>query len=217
MTMTFVLALLAFLSFAPSVHVRSGSDRGDGGSVDRFLVTILASRTSAAETQPQHGAVGSVETLALDAPSPGSVTILVDHGLVTIRASRVSAAEILKQYGAVGRVEILNLDVLPSNDMTITLENVPETMALDILTRQCGGYLATRRNPDDLNRSGFNRIVLFRESASPSAGRAPSVPLPPPPVEWIEPAPGEVRPRLGPDGKPMEDDQQRAPHPTVER
>lgn len=148
-----------------------------------------------------------------------SITLAFDHGFVTIHAAKVSAVQILEQYGAMGDVEIRNLDVLPPNAITIALDRVPESTALDILTRCCGGYLATRRiQPDDPNRSAFRRIVIARAGDTKTAPVAlpPEPPLPP--VEFIEhaPAPGEVRPRLGPDGKPLADDQEGAPAPPFE-
>lgn len=144
------------------------------------------------------------------------IAIGFDRGLVTIHASSVSAAEILKQYGAVGNVEIQNLDVVPATAITIALDRVPEVTALDILTRYCGGYLATQRlDADQFHQSHFRRIVIFKEGARSTTIAPPPIatpPPPPPPIESNEPAPGEVRPRIGPDGKPMEDDQQGAPH-----
>jgi hypothetical protein len=147
-----------------------------------------------------------------------SITLAFDHGFVTIHAAKVSAAQILEQYGAMGDVEIRNLDVLPPNAITIALDRVPESTALDILTRCCGGYLATRRvQPDDTSRSAFRRIVIARAGDTSTPVALPPEP-PLPPVEFIEhaPAPGEVRPRLGPDGKPLADDQEGAPQPPLE-
>jgi hypothetical protein len=124
---------------------------------------------------------------------------------------------------------------MPSTPLTLKLENVPEEQALDTLLRSVSGYLAQRRvTTAGSSASTFDRIVILPAPAAaapatiaapqpgargpnampvfPQAPRpaAPPGMQPPEAPSGIQQGPGVTR-LIGPDGRPVEDDQADAP------
>lgn len=144
--------------------------------------------------------------------SPGDVHITMHDGRVSIAAREATLSEVLDEWTRVGGSTIVNSEAAKGVPITIDLIDVPEGEALSVLLRSVGGYVAVARGPQSTNASRFARIQITpaRTIASPPpAGPAAVVPVskPPLPAEFVT---GVAR-ILGPDGQPVQDDQDGAP------
>lgn len=183
---------------------------------------------------------GALLFIAAVKPAPAradTVRLVLRDGLVTLDAVDATPASILEAWSREGGVAFVNAERIPSAPLTLTLENVPEGEALDIILRPVSGYLARRRGSADAagNRSMFDRIVILATPAQPrvaspaqparaaSPGSGPVFPQPPPAAVAAAPdaapagiprEPGVVR-LVGPDGQPVPDDQEDTPPPPI--
>jgi hypothetical protein len=165
------------------------------------------------------------------------VELSLHDGLLSLTATNATPAEIFQAWSRAGGVLVVNAEKMPATPVTLTIENVPEEQALDTLLRAVSGYMARRRTEPAANASVFDRIVIM---PTPVGARPPSAPAPPPaarpgsagivfpqppppqrqpviqapqnppPPSGIPQAPGVTR-LIGPDGRPIEDDQADAP------
>jgi hypothetical protein len=165
-----------------------------------------------------------------------TVELSVHDGRLSLTATDATPAQIFQAWSRAGGVLVVNAERMPSTPLTLTMENVPEEQALETLLRAVTGYLARRRAEPSANTSVFDRIVIM---PTPVGAAPPSVPVPtpaarrgngivfpqPPPPQrqpvfqapqnppapaGIPQAPGVTR-LIGPDGRPLEDDQGDAP------
>jgi hypothetical protein len=166
-----------------------------------------------------------------------TVQLSMHGGRVSLSATNATPAQIFDAWSRAGGVLIVNAERMPATPLTLTLENVPEEQALETLLRPVTGYLARRRADPDPDRSVFDRIVIMPTPAAPrpvaTAAPAPAAapaprpatalfpPSSPPqaqppaqtqqqPPAGIQQGPGVMR-LIGPDGRPVEDDQADAP------
>ena len=182
------------------------------------------------------GALFVVATSPAAPARADTVRLVLHNGLVTLNAVDATTAQILDAWSREGGVAFVNAERVTSTPLTLSLENVPEGEALDIILRPVSGYLARRRVAADGNRSIFDRIVILatpaqaRPTLPPQPVRAaapasaPAFPQPPrnsvapvpPPVgpPGIPQEPGVVR-LVGADGQPVPDDQEDAPAPPI--
>jgi hypothetical protein len=171
-----------------------------------------------------------------------TVQLTLHDGRVSLVAENATPAQIFDAWSRAGGVLIVNANQMPSTPVTLTLENVPEEQALETLLRTVSGYLARRRtSPAADAASVFDRIVILPTPAvartttpagAPAAAPAnpnPVFPQPPraigapqsppaaqPPAatqNGVPQGPGVMR-QIGPDGRPVEDDQADAPPPS---
>ncbi|MGE0448717.1 MAG: hypothetical protein AB7Q29_03950 [Vicinamibacterales bacterium] len=174
----------------------------------------------------------AIATIAAQPVHADTVQLALRDGRVSLQATNASAAEIFEAWGRAGGVSILNADRLASTPLTLTLNDVSEEQALDVLLRSVGGYLARRRPSRAPEQSVFDRIVILPTPAgtraqpaasAPGAGPTP-FPAPPRPLangsqgadepDGIPQGPGVMR-LVGADGQPVEDDQAGAPPPPL--
>jgi hypothetical protein len=162
-----------------------------------------------------------------------SVQFTLRDGRVSLVAENATPAQIFKAWSDAGGVLIVNADQMPSAPLTLKLEDVPEEQALDTLLRSVSGYLARRRvAAAGPTASTFDRVVILPTppAAAPativspqSAERGPNAMpvfpqspriappgMPQPAPNGIQQGPGVMR-LIGPDGRPVEDDQADAP------
>lgn len=162
-----------------------------------------------------------------------TVELKVHDGRLSLSATNATPAQIFDAWSRAGGILVVNAERMPATPVTLTLENVPEEQALETLLRPVTGYLARRRTAPSDDASIFDRIVIM---PTPVAARPPSAPAPaanarpggsgvvfpqppPPPVfqppqpqapagtpSGIPQGPGVTR-LIGPDGRPVEDDQ----------
>ena len=168
-------------------------------------------------------------TIAVTTAATANATVTIHDGLATVVARNATVAEVLAEWSRVGGTAIVNGEKMSTQHVTLELIDVPEKQALDTVLRSAAAYLAIERaaGPD---ASKYGRIVILATSTAPrdtspapAAQRPtfappppPFVPPPafaPPPPTFVPPPPGGVQRLVGPDGQPVQDDQDGAPPP----
>jgi hypothetical protein len=153
----------------------------------------------------------------MPAASSASVEVSIRDGHVSLSATNATLGEIFSAWARAGETTILNADKLTSPPLTIELNDVPEEKALAVLLRSASGYLAVPRRAARADRSRFDRIVILPTSSARETGRP--IPVPPQPMFTPPPPPvvdqNGVARVIGPDGRPLDDDQTDAPPPVM--
>jgi hypothetical protein len=106
--------------------------------------------------------------------SAQQLTLNIQDGLVTMTASAVPVREILAAWGRVGGTRVVGAERIAGQPLTLTLENVPEAKALDIILRGAAGYVAAARAVPGSGPSSYDRILVLATSSAPAAGAATS-------------------------------------------
>jgi hypothetical protein len=83
------------------------------------------------------------------------------EGQVSIDAQDVTIRQILTEWSRLGKTRIVNLERVASGPITLTLENVPENVALDTILRVVPGYMAAPRSTYLANASLYDRILIM--------------------------------------------------------
>jgi hypothetical protein len=141
------------------------------------------------------------------------VRLRIQDGDVWLSAADATVADILAEWSRVGATRITNGESVSAARVTMHVEGVPETQLLDLLLRSAGGYLAVTRSDGPPTTSRFATIVILPKSRVSSEGdRAAAAPAPaqaaPQAVSTGVRHPSLVRPLIGPDGRPVPDDQE---------
>lgn len=162
--------------------------------------------------------------LSSSAFAAGTVELAIHDGRVDLKASNASVSQILTEWARVGGTRVENAERLNPVPVTLQFEHAPESQALAILLRSAAGFIAVPRQSASVGPSQFARILILASSTPPPATAAaparPSAPpfAAPPPFAQAPPMrvlPSGARPILGPDGRPVADDQDgAAPPPT---
>ena len=108
-------------------------------------------------------AVFGLLVFALSA-SPGwaaGLKLAIGDGKVSIDAQDVTVRQILTEWARLGKTRIVNLEGVASGPITLKLDNVPETVALDIILRAVPGYMAAPRPAYLANASLYDRILIM--------------------------------------------------------
>jgi hypothetical protein len=127
----------------------------------------------------------ALSTLALSLLVGGAVNaraevqLTMQNGRVTLVAKNATLSQILAEWAKVGQTRIVNGERVPGGPMTLTLTDVPEAQALDILLRTLSGYMAAPRAAAAANLSQFDRVVIMPTLATPPTQLAGA---PPPPT-----------------------------------
>lgn len=143
-------------------------------------------------------------SVGVSATAHAEVQLTMQNGRVTLVAKNATLRQILAEWAKVGQTTILNADRAPGGPITMTLTDMPEAKALDIVLRSLAGYMAAPRAAAAANLSQFDRVVIMPTLATPptlSAGGAP------PPPQFPQPG---VQPPF-PGAPPPADDQDDAP------
>ena len=85
----------------------------------------------------------------------------IKNGLVTLEANNVTIREILAEWAKVGQTRIENGAKVGGGPVTLTLKDVPERQALDILLRSVSGYIAAPRTVAVADASMYDRILVL--------------------------------------------------------
>ncbi len=157
--------------------------------------------------------------VSTSAYAAGTVHLAIHDGRVDLTASGASIPQILDEWARVGDTRVVNGDRLPAVPVTLELNNVPEKQAIEILLRSAAGFIAVPRQAA-AGPSQFERIMILATSNPPAVSAAertfPAATPPPfagpPPVRVL---PSGATPVLGPDGRPVPDDQEGAPAPAA--
>jgi hypothetical protein len=140
------------------------------------------------------------------------VQLSIRDGSVWLVVDDATPAEVLAEWTRVGHTRIVNAERLPGPRLKLELTSVPEYKALEIVLRSASGFVAVARSPtpedDRADLSGFERILILPVSAPAITPAPAAVPAesPAPPSDGTATAPGVQR-ILGPDGRPVPDDQ----------
>jgi hypothetical protein len=104
--------------------------------------------------------------------SAQQLSLQIRDGLVTMTASAVPVRQILAEWGRVGGTRVVGAERIPAQPLTLTLENVPEAKALDIILRGAAGYVAAARAVPGSGPSSYDRILVLATSTAPAASTA---------------------------------------------
>ena len=120
---------------------------------------------------------------ALAPPAQAEVRVKMHDGLVSLTANNATVRQILAEWAVVGQTKIVNAEGIAGGPISLQLTEVPEQLALDIILRTAGGYLAAPRPTAIVNASRFDRILVMPESmpagaTSRAAPAAPTFPAP---------------------------------------
>ncbi|HEX7085692.1 MAG TPA: hypothetical protein VF198_04975 [Vicinamibacterales bacterium] len=159
-------------------------------------------------------AIGLLLILAA-APAAADLRLSFHAGRVTIEASDVPLRQILAEWSRRGGTRIVGLEKVAGPPVTLTLTDLPEARALEVLLRPLAGYLAAPRRDLGTGASVYDTVFLLPTSvaapAPPQAYRPPTFRPPPPqpfpdPIDLAnqdevrEPAVVEETPVLDPNG-----------------
>ena len=140
----------------------------------------------------------------------------IGQGRVSIVAEDATVGEILEAWARIGETRIVNGDRVPGGLVTLHLDNLSEQEALDILLQKAAGFIAVPRSAPVETQSRYDRILILPTSSAPPAprpaARAP-VFLPPQSEAPVAMPPPGGAPVIGPDGRPLPDDQETTPDP----
>lgn len=95
------------------------------------------------------------------------VTITISDGKVSVDAKDATVRQILTEWARVGQTRIVNVERITGAPLTLSLVQVPEAEALDIVLRSVSGYLAAPRATAIPNASRFDRILVMPTSTPP--------------------------------------------------
>ncbi len=121
--------------------------------------------------------------------SAQTVSLTMRDGRVSLTAENASVRQILAEWERLGQVKIVGADKLAAGaPLTITLTDVPERQALDIVLRAIPGYMVVDRAVPEAALSRYDRLVLMPRTTTPvmaaGAGSAvqpqPRTPVPQP-------------------------------------
>lgn len=104
--------------------------------------------------------------------SAQQLTLQIHDGLVTMTAAAVPVRQILAEWARVGGTRVVGAERIAAQPLTLTLDNVPEAKALDIILRGAAGYVAAARAVPGSGSSSYDRILVLATSTAPAATAA---------------------------------------------
>lgn len=114
--------------------------------------------------------------LSLVAVLPASaqqLKLAFNDGLVSLDATSVPARTILVEWAKLGGTKVFGGERITGSPLTLTLENVPEARALEIVLRSVAGYMAAPRGATATpGASMYDRILVLATSAAPAPAAA---------------------------------------------
>jgi hypothetical protein len=115
--------------------------------------------------------VATMLMLATDAGAQ-QVNLVLQDGRVSLSAQNASIRQILAEWERLGQVKVVGADGLAGQPLTLTLENVSERQALDIVLRAVPGYVVVERASATPVASRFARVVILPRASAPEPARA---------------------------------------------
>jgi hypothetical protein len=108
------------------------------------------------------------------AQTPG-VSLVIRDGKVTLKAEQASLRQILAEWERQGQVKVVGAEKLVGAPVTLTIVDVPEKQALEIVMRGVPGYMAIDRvaqadTPPGSSGAGpsrFDRVVVMARATTP--------------------------------------------------
>lgn len=147
-----------------------------------------------------------IVTLLFAAPAGAQqVSLEIKDGRVNLETKGATLRTILTEWEKVGGTRIVGVEKVTGAPLTLTLEDVSEREALEVLMRDVAGYMAAPRAASaEAGASVYDRIMVLASSSAPAASAATSQPAPRGPAG----VPRFVRPRPDPRVGVPQDDQQ---------
>ena len=111
----------------------------------------------------------ATSSAAAQTATPG-VSLVIRDGKVTLKAEQASLRQILAEWERQGQVKISGADKLIGAPVTLTLIDVPEKQALEIVMRGVPGYMAVDRVAQADTPAGpsrFDRVMIMARAATP--------------------------------------------------
>ncbi|MEW6321238.1 MAG: hypothetical protein AB1635_09120 [Acidobacteriota bacterium] len=150
--------------------------------------------------------------LAATPAAAQQLTLEIHDGRVSLDARAVPVRQILAEWAKVGGTTVVNGERVAGAPLTITLVDVPERQALEIVLRNVAGYMAAPRRANATpGASVYDRIMVLPTSATPPASAAaarPAAPRPDPRAglqRFVPPRPPIVRAPGDPGEEPTEE------------
>jgi hypothetical protein len=149
--------------------------------------------------------------------SAQQVSLTLHDGRVTLNAQNASVRQILTEWERQGHVRIVGADRLAaSQPLTITLTDMPERQALDIVLRGVPGYMAVARSEPVAGASRFDRLVLLARASTPvSAQPQPAAAVNQPPAPPLAQTLDQALQGGNADVEPFEDANAEPPMPVA--
>jgi hypothetical protein len=97
----------------------------------------------------------------------------IQDGLVTLDAQDVTVRQILTEWARIGKTQIVNVERITGGPITLTLQQIPEKQALDIILRSIPGYMAMPRVAIVADASIYDRILIMPTTTAVAAVRPP--------------------------------------------
>jgi hypothetical protein len=162
--------------------------------------TLAAAALVAVAAPPAHAQQTGVSS---------GVSLTIRDGRVTLRAENAALRQILAEWERQGQMKVVGADKLAPQVVTLSLTDMPEKQALEIVMRGVPGYMAIDRATADAppapSASRFDRLVVMARTTTPvatvaaaptrarTAQPAPAQPagFPPQPEAFVQPAIGD--------------------------
>lgn len=106
------------------------------------------------------------------------LSLTVGDGRVSINASGASLQQVLAEWARVGGVTVVGSEKIGGAPVTLTLSDVPERQAFDILLRDVSGYLLAARPDGVRGNSIFDRVLILPASTAPTPAAQPALAVP---------------------------------------
>lgn len=126
---------------------------------------------------PAAAALALVASPAAAQTATQAVSLVIRDGKVTLKAEQASLRQILAEWERQGQVKVVGADKLVGAPVTLTIVDVPEKQALEIVMRGVPGYMAVDRvaQADTSSTSGssgagqsrFDRVVVMARATTP--------------------------------------------------
>jgi hypothetical protein len=139
--------------------------------------------------------------------APG-VQLTNRDGRVTLTATQASIRQILAEWERQGQMKVTGAEKITAAPITLTLVDIPEKQALEIVMRGIPGYMAVDRAAASTSASAsrYDRVMIMARAATPvaaspsptAAGRA--MPSQPPVVQTFQPEPAVQPVLMGDEG-----------------
>lgn len=111
--------------------------------------------------------------VAASASAQQPLNLEIRDGLVNLDANGATVRQILDEWARVGGTRVVNGDRITGQPVTLTLENMPERQALEIILRNVAGYMtAPRATSATPGASMYDRIFVLPTSTAPVGAAA---------------------------------------------
>ena len=141
-----------------------------------------------------------------EAPATPGVSLVIREGKVTLKAEQASLRQILAEWERQGQVKVVGADKLAGAPVTLTLIDVPEKQALEIVMRGVPGYMAIDRAAQaeaaPAGPSRYDRVVVMARASTPvpaaaaAAGASRGMPAPAQPPAGFQQTMQEQPPQM---------------------